>query len=47
VPQPVFPQIPVVTIPLFPDITAPRITTPPVIIDDGNNSTPTTRRSRG
>lgn len=45
VPQPVFPQVPIVTIPPFPDITTPRITTPPVVRDD--DSTPTTRRNRG
>ncbi len=43
VPQPVFPQQPVVTIPLFPDITIPRVTVPPFVTD----TTPTTRRNRG
>lgn len=46
VPQPVIPQQPVITIPVFPDITTPRITTPPVVINN-DDSPPTTRRNRG
>ena len=45
-PDPVGPQIPVITIPAFPDITTPRVTTPPVTVDD-DDSPPTTRRNRG
>lgn len=44
VPDPVIPQIPVITVPPFPDITTPRVTSPPVVIDD---TPPTTRRNRG
>ena len=45
-PDPVV-QIPVVTVPSFPDITTPRVTSPPVVIDDDDDSPPTTRRNRG
>jgi len=47
VPPPVVPQVPVITVPSFPDVTTPRVTTPPIIIDDDDDSPPTTRRNRG
>ena len=47
IPEPVI-QIPVVTVPSFPDITSPRVTSPPVVVDDDDDdSPPTTRRNRG
>jgi penicillin-binding protein 1A len=45
VPDPVAPQIPVITIPPFPVITSPPVTSPRVIDDD--DTTVTTRRPRG
>jgi penicillin-binding protein 1A len=47
--DPVVPQIPVVTIPAFPDLTVPpRVIIPPIIDDDDDfDTTPTTRRPRG
>ncbi len=42
-PEPLLPQIPVITIPNFPEITVPRVTVPPI----SNDPTPTTRRNRG